>query len=151
MRRIVKGLSHPFQVSVGLVWAICCCLVFIATGSVFGKQPSSPMDESKHISAVQGHAKGKPTPRRWTVLCERDDGTQGIFRVSSNLYDSSIPVPSTVQGEPQEGVQDASSEPTGSESTMNDEHEDPFGSPTLKCGKLLTLLAIFATAEATVP
>ena len=147
---IFKWLSRPFQVSLGILWAIFCFLLFMLTGSAFGKQASSHVEESKEVSVEAKNAKSKAKPRSWTVHCEREDGTQGIFRVSSNVNDDASPLEPKPEAGTEEQAQEASSATT-EEAPANPDDEDPFGNPTLKCGRLLTLLSIFATAESLAP
>lgn len=147
---LFKWLSRPLQVSVGLLWATFCFFLFIATGSAFGKPGSSHVEDSQEMSVEAGNSKAKAKPRSWTVHCEREDGTQGIFRVSSNVKDQASPMELESKAEKEEIPQEASTQKV-EESSPNPDDADPFGSPSLKCGRLLTLLAIFATAESLAP
>lgn len=151
MVTVFKWLSRPLQVSLGVVWALFCFFLFIATGSVFGKQGSSQVKESKEVSVDVGNMGEKPKPKSWTVHCEREDGTQGIFRVSSNLPQNASTGDPNAKAKAEKATQQAEAVTMENEAPANPDDEDPFGSPTLKCGRLLTLLAIFATAESASP
>ena len=151
MVTLYTWLSRPFQVSVGVLWTAFCFFLFFATGGAFGKQASSQVEESKEVSVEAGNSNGNIKSRSWTVHCEREDGTQGIFRVSSNVHNESSPQEVESERQTEKVAHKATSESDGKTASPKADYEDPFGSPALKCGRLLTLLAIFATAESSAP
>lgn len=93
-----------------------------------------------------GQANTVSKPKTWTVFCEREDGAKSKFTVSSELSEqisASLEENSgqdshkdLKSGDAKEIFLDASSQ-----------NPDPFGESSVKCGKLLTLLAIFATVH----
>ena len=144
---IVKILSHSYQVSVGILGIALCLSVVIPGEIVLGQEVGSHVQESEMVAGKNPNP-GKLKAKRWTVPCEREDGTKGIFRVSSNV---TVEV-SSLEFESDAEADDMVAKPPSPNlhaeiSEEDSEDEDPFGNPTLKCGKLLTLLAIFASGE----
>jgi hypothetical protein len=147
---ITKWLSRNFQVALGMLWIVLSLSVFSLIGSMFGPQAPSHAEEFE-VSIDQSASDRVATkPQQWTIFCERDDGTQGVFRILSNLTDEASlidPVPFAQTGE-------TSKEPSSQE--MEDEipetlDEDPFGNSMLHCERLLTLLALFGTEDTLTP
>ena len=104
-----------------------------------------PMNENElAIYDESGHANTVSKPKTWTVYCEREDGAKSKFTVSSELSEQI-----------RASLKKNSEQDSHTESKSGDEKEivldelsqnsDPFGESTVECGKLLTLLAIFAT------
>ena len=112
------------------------------------QEGSSPEEGLEAATSQAGNENAELKPKKWTVPCEREDGTQGIFQVSSNVPDENSPL--DLEANPTNGEM-AEKPPAPNlqleASVEESDDEDPFGSPTLKCGRLLTLLAIFASAE----
>ncbi len=150
MVMITKWLSRNFQVSLGMLWVALCLSVFALIGSVLGQQTSSNAEESEVASDKSAKTNVETKRQRWTILCEREDGTQGVFRILSNLADEASPLEPMPHSETGEATKESSSQ------EMEDEipetlDEDPFGNPTLHCGRLLTLLALFGTEDTLTP
>ncbi|MDT7043159.1 hypothetical protein [Candidatus Nitronereus thalassa] len=146
---MMKRCFCKFEVSLDVMGVVFCLLVSSATGDVLGQETSSQATQSEIATANSAISLGKSNGKRWTVHCEREDGSQGIFRVSSDITDEASPL--DIESQPA-APQVAKAPPTPkpkieSEPAVAPKDEDPFGSPTLKCGRLLTLLAIFATGE----
>ncbi len=130
---LTKWLSRNFCVARGISGVAFCLSVLFLNGSVLGQQVSSQV---------------APKPQRWTILCERDDGTQGVFRVTSKVTNEvSSPLGPAKSAETGEATPESPSPEIEDETSANPGEDDPFGNPTLKCGRLLTLLAFFGTAE----
>lgn len=148
MEMIVKSLFHHKKMSVGILGVIFFLIVVIPSGSVVGQQVASPVQEPGNSPDQDISLREEPKAHTWTVPCEREDGTQGIFRVSSKVTDKESPLDLESTTETVDKVENPPSpnikEPASAEDPKD---EDPFGNPTLKCGRLLTLLAIFATAD----
>jgi hypothetical protein len=143
----MKSLSRKFKVSLDVMGVVFCLLIPSATGHVFGKEASSQTTESKVVSEKSTIPPGKSHGKRWTVHCEREDGSQGLFRVSSDVSDEASSLDLESQPAAGQVVENPPTPKIETESAPALKDEDPFGSPTLKCGRLLTLLAIFAIGE----
>ncbi len=147
---ITKWLSRNLQVALGMLLVVLSLSVFSLIGSMLGPQAPSHAEEIEVSIDQSANDRVAAKPQRWTILCERDDGTQGVFRILSNLTDEASlidPVPFAQTGE-------TSKESSSQE--MEDEipdtlDEDPFGDPMLHCERLLTLLALFGTEETPTP
>lgn len=147
MVMMLKKPSQYDRVPLGLLGGVFCLLAVIPSGSVFGEQGVSQVQESKVSEDKDLKVGGESKTQRWTVPCEREDGSRGIFLVSSKVpreasslvLDEKVEV-NAIEKPPTPNLTDRS--PVSAES-----EEDPFGNPTLKCGRLLTLLAIFASGE----
>ncbi len=150
MPMILTRLSRTLQVTLGMAGAVLVVSVFCLSGSVMGQQAASLIEESEIHAETSATPSVEAKARRWTILCEREDGTQGIFRVSSNLPDDASPLKGQLPVEMGEESTESSSQPLEDEFPEVPD-EDPFDDPTLKCGRLLSLLAIFATAESLDP
>ncbi len=149
---IVNTMFGYHPVSTGILGLTLCFFVGIPSGSVIGQEIVSQFQDSEVAAGKASIARPTLKAQRWTVSCEREDGTQGIFRVSSNVPDeaSSLdlgPVTNTP------GMVERPPSPNLKIETPTEDlkHEDPFGTPTLKCGRLLTLLAIFGSGEFQAP
>jgi len=103
------------------------------------------MDEKElaiHHDSKQANPVSKP--KTWTVYCEREDGAKSKFTVSSELSEQ-------ISASLKENASKKSSTKIKSKDAKEivldvpSKDSDPFGESTVKCGKLLTLLAIFAT------
>ena len=132
--------------SLGMVWVVLCLSVFSLIGSMLGPQAPLHAEESEVSMDQSANDRVATKPQRWTIICEREDGTQGVFRILSNLTDETSPLERTPHAELGETTKESSSQ------EMEDEtpailDEDPFGNPTLHCGRLLTLLALFGTED----
>jgi len=149
MVMMLKKPSQYDRVPLGLLGGVFCLLAVIPSGSVLGEQGVSQVQESKVEEGKNLKVGGESKTQRWTVPCEREDGSRGIFLVSSKVpressslaldEDETVEV-NAIEKPPTPNLTDPSPAPAESE-------EDPFGNPTLKCGRLLTLLAIFASGE----
>lgn len=149
---IVNTVSCHHQVSAGILGLTLCFFVVIPSGNVIGQEIVSQFQDSEAAAGKASTARPTLKAQRWTVSCEREDGTHGIFRVSSNVPDEA----SLLDLEPGTNTPDMVERPPSpnlkiENPTEDLEHEDPFGTPTLKCGRLLTLLAIFGSGEFQAP
>ncbi len=150
MVMITKWLSRNLQVAFGMLWVVLCLSVFSLIGNVLGQQTTSHAEESDVASAKSANATVAPKIQRWTILCERDDGTQGVFHILSNLTDEALLLEHMPHTEAGEATKESSSQ------DMEDEipdtlDEDPFGNSMLQCGRLLTFLVLFGTEETSTP
>lgn len=141
-----KWLSRNLKVALGMLGVALCLLVFSLLGNVLGQQTTSHPEKSEVASDKSAKVSVETKRQRWTIICEREDGTQGVFRILSNLTDETSPLERTPHAELGETTKESSSQ------EMEDEtpailDEDPFGNPTLHCGRLLTLLALFGTED----
>ncbi len=150
MVMITKWLAHNLQVALGMLWVVLFLSVFSLIGSVLGPQAPLHAEESDVASAKSANATVATKPQRWTILCERDDGTQGVFRILSNLTDEGSSLEPMSPAETGEATKESSSQEMEDE-TPEIPDEDPFGNSTLHCGRLLTLLALFGTEETSTP
>jgi len=151
MVMIIKWLSRNFQVSLGMVWVALCLSVFALMGSVLGQQTPSNAEESEVASDKSAKTNVETKRQRWTILCEREDGTQGVFRILSNLNGEASPLEPMPHSETGETTKESSSQEEMEDEIHETLDEDPFGNPTLHCGRLLTLLALFGTEETSTP
>lgn len=147
----MKRLSCNLKISLDVLGVVFCLLIASATGNVFGQETTSQTTESNGVSEKSSTPPEKAHGKRWTVHCEREDGSQGLFRVSSDVTDEASPLDleSNPESKPETGpmVEKPPIPNIEIEPAAAPKDEDPFGSPTLKCGRLLTLLAIFASSE----
>ena len=150
MIMITNWLSRNIQVSLGMVWVVLCLSVFSLIGSMLGPQVPSHAEESEISIDQSAHDRVATKPKRWTILCEREDGSQGVFRVLSNLTDKASPLDPASFAKTGETIKESSSQNLEDEipETLD---EDPFGDPMLQCGRLLTLLALFRTEDTLTP
>lgn len=131
--------------------ALCLSVLFL-TGSLLSLQAPSHAE----ISTVAFDPSTSPPeefkPQHWTIRCEREDGTQGVFRVSSRLTDQPAPIEDAL---PPQSVlpQEPPAPNLGNKTpeTFDDPFGDPIGDPSLECGRLLTLLSLFGTPETSTP
>lgn len=124
-----------------------CLIAVIPSGSVLGEQLGSE-GQKFGMHAEQDLVLGVEfKPQKWTVPCERDDGSQGIFLVSSKVPDVMSPQNLEQPAEVEEMPEAPPSLNMNNAASVEPEDDDPFGYPKLKCGKLLTLLSIFATTD----
>ncbi len=147
---IVKKPSQYDRVSIGLLGVALCVFAVIPSGSVLGEEVVLQVQESKVGMAQASGVRAKSKTHKWTVPCEREDGTQGIFRVSSNVTDEDSSLDLETNTESAE-IAEKPPTPNIQDPVPSESEEDPFGNPTLKCGRLLTLLAIFAHGKSLVP
>ncbi len=150
MVMIVKKPSQYDRVSIGLLGVALCVFAVIPSGSVLGEDRVSQVQESKVGEEQTSVVRAKSQTHKWTVPCEREDGTQGIFRVSSNVADENSSLDFETDTESAE-IAEKPPTPNIQAPVPSESEEDPFGNPTLKCGRLLTLLAIFAHGESQAP
>ena len=144
MVMITKWLSRNLKVVLGMLWVALCLSVFSLLGSVLGQQTTSHAEKSEVASDKSAKVSVETKRQRWTIICEREDGTQGVFRILSNLTDETSPLERMPHAELGEATKESSSQEMEDETPAILE-EDPFGNPTLHCGRLLTLLALFGT------
>ena len=150
MVMITKWLSRNLKGALGMLGVALCLLVFSLLGNVLGQQTTSHPEKSEVASDKSAKVSVETKRQRWTIICEREDGTQGVFRILSNLTDETSPLERTPHAELGEATKESSSQ------EMEDENpaipdEDPFGNPTLHCERLLTLLALFGTEDTLTP
>jgi hypothetical protein len=147
MNTFTTWISRHLPTVLGLSGATLCLSVFFLTGNALGQQGSAPVVEKAMEQSGQAGAEAKP--QRWTILCEREDGSQGVFRVSSKLTDKPEPLEPTLPVETHQATQDSPAPEIEDEPSSME--EDPFGDPALKCGRLMTLLAFFGRQEFSTP
>ena len=146
----MKSLISHHKISVGILGVVFCLVVLIPSGSVIGQSAVSHVQNPEVSAGEDPSLEGNPKAHTWRVPCEREDGTQGIFRISSKVTDEDSPLNFESKTETVE-MAEMPPTPNIKEPTPVAPEEDPFGNPTLKCGRLLTLLAIFGTAESQTP
>ena len=150
MVMITKWLSRNLQVVLGMLWVVLCLSVFSLIGSVLGQQTTSHAEESEVASDKSAKVSVETKRQRWTIICEREDGTQGVFRILSNLTDEASPLEPMPHSETGEATKESSSQEMEDETPAIPD-EDPFGNPTLHCERLLTLLALFGAEDTSTP
>ena len=150
MVMITKWLSRNLKGALGMLGVALCLLVFSLLGNVLGQQTTSHPEKSEVASDKSAKVSVETKRQRWTIICEREDGTQGVFRILSNLTDETSPLERTPHAELGEATKESSSQKVEDEipETLD---EDPFGNSMLHCGRLLTLLALFGTEETSTP
>jgi len=146
MDMFTKWLSRNLHIPLGISGVAFCLSMMFFTGSLLSQQAPSLAEDGTLDQS--GKAPVETTPQQWTILCEREDGTQGVFRISSKLTNTPSPLEPALPAEIVP-AQEHSPQEMKEESPAID--EDPFGNPTLKCGRLLTLLAFFGSAETSNP
>ncbi|MEC4672803.1 MAG: hypothetical protein VST68_01315 [Nitrospirota bacterium] len=139
----IKQVVRPL----GIMGMAISLMGFPATCTGPNQSLFNSMDEKElavHDDSGQGKAGSKP--KTWTVYCERKDGAKSKFTVSSELSEQ---ISASLK---EDSAQKSSTKGTSKKEKeialdASSKDSDPFGESTVKCGKLLTLLAIFATVH----
>ena len=150
MEPTVKNSGHPFLrsgITVGLAMSL---MGFPATctgpnQSLFG----SMNDQELAVHEESGQANPVSKPKTWTVYCEREDGATSKFTVSAELSDQLEALQNSAEEKSRQKSKPDLPANEGQEVVLDRtaQNLDPFEESKLKCGKLLTLLAIFATVH----
>ena len=106
-------------------------------------------DQELAVHEESGQANPVSKPKTWTVYCQREDGATSKFTVSAELSDQLEALQNSAENKTPQKTPVSSPSKEGQEVVLDGtaQNLDPFEESKLKCGKLLTLLAIFATVH----
>lgn len=106
-------------------------------------------DQELAVHEESGQANPVSKPKTWTVYCQREDGATSKFTVSAELSDQIESIQKSQEFKSLQNARALQTPKEGKEIVLDGtaQSSDPFEESKLKCGKLLTLLAIFATVH----